>query len=183
MYSLQQMDQMSAYEHACQEANSISKLERVMKQAVSDAGARIYSYHHLSPTEERTRLTSALICQFGYDDGWINYYNTPQFVEKDPVSFLAFELNRPYWWDEAFDHITDRFEREKVIEAMQVSGLKCGLSLPVFIPGQKSGLSLLGFRVDKSRISDELVSILQWAGQISHQRYLALSETEYRLTG
>lgn len=175
MYSLRQVDLMSAYEKACKSATTASQLEQIMKKAVADAGATVFSYHHLPSNEDTSRFYYKVVSHYGYSKEWLSYYKSGAETQKDPVHFLPFKLNRPYWWHEAVSFIDDEPDRENVNSTMNSQGLKCGLAFPVFEPGKISGLFLLGFPVEQERIPESTISILQWASQLSHQRFLELS--------
>ncbi|WP_316013643.1 LuxR family transcriptional regulator [Roseobacter sp. HKCCA0434] len=137
-------------------------------------GADKMSYHHFR-AGDGARID---IMADGFPEDWVCEYISDELYKVDPIPELAAQMTRPFRWSDTARLASLARRQRDYLETMQDRGIGDGLAIQVFGPGLRNGYVGLGFPQGTVPSSARVISELQMAAQVAHQRYCEMTDNE-----
>ncbi len=168
------LDFMSSFSDDCKKATSLEALNEVLKISFAGLSVKMFSYIHCPPIGSTDYRPAKVITYFGYPPEWVEYYTLNKCSDYDPFVAYAFEKNRAFEWTEAIDAYENDTSRAEFMSKVKSLNISKGYAFPVFGARYSSGFFTMGFDESASNLSEFQLSMLQWACQLAHYRFVEL---------
>lgn len=170
------IDRMSRFSRAVEAVDTLAELEEVFALGCHEIGAKMFSYHQLPRIGVSDYYPNKLVCWDGFPEEWKSFYKQKGYLNDDPLLRYVFERNCILTWHDILA-LTPKTEREAdYLNLMRELNLGTGLVLPVFGPRAKSGVFSMGFDKRCEHANPLEISMVQWACQTVHYRYIDLAQ-------
>ncbi len=168
------LDFMSAFSDACAKVSSLEALAIVLKDSFQDLSVKMFSYIHCPPLGATDYAPSEVVTHFGYPRRWTYFYKTRECCQFDPFVEHAFKKNSAFKWSEVTGAPSEDPSIKEFIQEVKSLGINEGYAFPVFGAKYRSGFFTLGFDENASPLNSFQLSMLQWACQLAHYRFVEL---------
>lgn len=174
------LDFMSAFSLACEGVNSTDALADVLKTHFEGLSVKMFSYIHCPPLGAADYAPSEVVTYFGYPRRWQHFYMKNQCCDSDPFIGHAFKKNNAFNWDEVIQADNHEPAAEAFIDEVKHLDVKEGYAFPVFGARYRSGFFTFGFDEGAPSLNPFQLSMLQWACQLAHHRFVELKMQQDR---
>lgn len=168
------LDFVSAFSRACSKVTTLDDLSEVLKTSFQNLSVKMFSYIHCPPLGAADYAPSEVVTHFGYPRRWTYFYLKNQCCNFDPFVGHAFEKNKAFKWDEVIHKPVNDKATKDFIEEAKTLDVKEGYAFPVFGARYRSGFFTFGFDKKAPELDEFSLSMLQWACQTAHHRFVEL---------
>jgi len=174
MLNTQVLDQMSKFSRALDNTASVTALNHTLTQSFKEIGVKMFIYYHI-PTEDVANDTkTTVMSHYGFPEAWNKFYQDNKFCDNDPVLGYIQKEKRAIKWQELLNSNIENPRDKEYIKAANDLQVGIGIALPVFGTHTQSGVFSLGFQPRCETLRDIEMSMLQWACQMAHHKWLDL---------
>ncbi len=164
------LQHMTAFKSACENSIDTVELETLFAHSISKISAQKYFYCQFSGGSSSHPIFARLKSASGISPENIENYRLGLGGSIDPLINFTLKRMKGFEWKDYFNQTQDEHFLNGLFD--EPSGF--GLVLPVFGPDMNSGLFCIEFESHISKNTELQNTLLQWACQLAHYRYLEL---------
>lgn len=144
-------------------------------------GISFFSYHHISSDGETMSKRSSVMAHYGMPSDWTSSHLIQEFCEDNLLMSYAFERHELFKFSD-LQHLRNRpSQEENYFDSFRKLDLSEGYAVPIFRSGVCDAFFALGVGQQFAALNSRQLSMVKWACQMGHNRYVELmaKETEH----
>ncbi len=161
---------MHAFKNACENSITIAELETLFASLIPKISAEKYLYIQFGNKSSDSPIFAKIKSSWGIQKNHLENYRLGLGGTIDPLINYTLKQMKSFEWRDYFSFVP----HETFLNGLFENPTGYGLSLPVFGLNWKSGLFCIEFSKKVHKNTDLQNTLLQWACQIAHYRYLEL---------
>lgn len=152
------------------ETDDIENVLEVVAEAGLRHGAKRHTYH-LTPRFESQTGARVVVASSGYSPDLVALYEDPKFRATDPIPAYVMRRGRTMRWQDVIADLREMGEgHEEYFSTMSRHGLRHGLAIPLFGPGQRDAYASFGFDEGQPLEDPSVIVSLTAIMQIANRR-------------
>lgn len=141
-------------------------------------GISLFSYHQICSDDDANSKRSSVMAHYGMPADCSNYNLLQEFSENNLLMSYAFERNELFKFSD-LHHLRNRTSREEnYLDSLRKLNLSEGYAVPIFKSGVCDAFFALGLGKQYPILDSRQLSMVKWACQMGHNRYVELMTKE-----